>query len=271
MKDSDLQNRILLLFFLVVAVSGCVSSKKYETVLRELDDTHQSLNNARREVEATSQELAKTQQELNQTQLQLDSAQAQLMELEIRTQDLQHSLRESSLQVEMLREVEAETNRRNQIYAQFVDRLRHMIDGGQLTVNVEKGRVVIQLPNHILFESGSADLNPRGRGALTEIATVFSQFSDRRFQVEGHTDNQPISSARFPNNWALSAARALAVVYLLTEAGVPPENLSAAGFGEYQPRADNRTPEGRRLNRRIEIVMLPNLEVLSDEIPKLTQ
>ena len=72
-----------------------------------------------------------------------------------------------------------------------------------------------------------------------------ANFSDRRFQIEGHTDNVPIKSARFPSNWELSTARALAVVHLLTDMGVTPENLSAAGFGEFRPRADNDTDEGK--------------------------
>ena len=99
---------------------------------------------------------------------------------------------------------------------------------------------------------------------------MLKQFSDRRFQIEGHSDNVPIKSARFPSNWELSTARALSVVHLLTEMGVTPENVSAAGFGEFRPRADNETEEGKQLNRRIEIVMLPNLDILSSELPKVT-
>ena len=189
--------------------------------------------------------------------------------LQIKRQDLQQALQESNLQLEMLREVEAETQQRNEIYAQFVERLQGMIDAGQLSVSIRNGRIVIELPNNILFDSGRAQLNEEGRQALIRVAGILTQFQDRRFQVEGHTDDKPIRSAHYPSNWELSTARALAVVHLLVEAAVNPSNLSAAGFGEHQPRADNATPEGRRLNRRIEIVMLPNLDILSDEIPKL--
>ena len=88
-------------------------------------------------------------------------------------------------------------------------------------------------------------------------------------RLYGHTDDVPIHTARFPSNWELSTSRALAVVHLLTDMGVTPENLSAAGFGEFRPRADNESDEGRKLNRRIEIVMLPNLDILSSELPKV--
>ena len=96
------------------------------------------------------------------------------------------------------------------------------------------------------------------------MGTVLAELSDRTFQVEGHADNVPISTEQFPSNWELSSARALSVVHLLIRQGVPSANLSGAAYGEFQPVADNDSAEGRRLNRRIEIVMLPNLDVIAD-------
>ena len=144
-----------------------------------------------------------------------------------------------------------------------------MIDGGQLTVSIEKGRIVINLPDNVLFATGRSNVNTEGQEALKQIATVLKEFSDRSFQVEGHTDNVPMKSARYPSNWELSTARALNVVHLMVQEGVDAKNISAAGFGEFQPRADNEEKEGRALNRRIEIIMLPNLEILSSELPKV--
>ena len=127
---------------------------------------------------------------------------------------------------------------------------------------------MIQLPQDVLFPSGSANLGAEGRDVIRQVGRVLSDFPDREFQVEGHTDDVPISTERFPSNWELSSARALAVVRLLIDAGVVPENLSGAAYGEHQPVAPNDDREGRRLNRRIEIVMLPNLEVISGtELP----
>jgi chemotaxis protein MotB len=243
-------------------MAGCVSSRKHDAALQELSDTRQSLADARGEIE-------QSQQKLVQLRLQLDSAGKELFDLQVKRQDLQRALQESNLQIEMLREVEAETNKRNEIYAQFVARLQAMIDAGQLSVTIRNGRIVIELPDNVLFDSGRAQLNKAGREALSQVAGILTQFQERRFQVEGHTDDKPIKSALYPSNWELSTARALAVVHLLLESGMNPSNLSAAGFGEHHPKADNATPEGRQLNRRIEIVMLPNLDILSDEIPKL--
>ncbi|MCF6210596.1 MAG: OmpA family protein [Gammaproteobacteria bacterium] len=294
MKIGTFTFSILLLMFL----SACVSSSKFEDALAEKDAMRESLEGAQDEIGRNKAKIAKTEQELeaarmqnslaqeeiarNQQQLsateqELESAkirveeiQNELMNLEARKQALQRNLAESQEQMATLRNIEAETKRRNEIYAQFVNRLQTMIDGGQLTVSIEQGRIVINLPNNVLFNSGSANLNPAGKEALGQIATVLSQFSDRRFQIEGHTDNRPIKSARFPSNWELSTSRALTVVHLLTDMGVIPENISAAGFGEFRPRAENETDEGRQLNRRIEIIMMPNLDILSSELPKVS-
>ncbi len=251
-------------FTLIVAfiMTGCVSSRKYDTALQELSETRQSLTDANNEIDQAKQNLA-------QLRRQLDDASGELFDLQVKRQDLQQELTESNLQIEMLKDVEAETRKRNEIYSQFVSRLQDMIDAGQLTVTIKHGRIVIELPDNVLFDIGRAQLNSAGRKALTQVAGILKQFQDRSFQVEGHTDDKPIKSALYPSNWELSSARALSVVHLLLEAGMNPSNISAAGFGEFHPKADNATPEGRQLNRRIEIAMLPNLDILTDEIPKL--
>ncbi|MCH6565274.1 MAG: OmpA family protein [Proteobacteria bacterium] len=282
----------------LILLSACVSSGKHEATLAEMDTMRQSLGSAQEEINRNQQQIEQTvqeldaarmqnalaqeeinrnQQQIEKTELQLESARKQivtatneLMKLEARKQDLQGELSESQAQMATLSIIENETKRRNQIYEKFVNRLKTMIDGGQLTVSIAQGRIVINLPNNVLYKSGSANLNPEGEETLTQIALVLSQFSDRRFQIEGHTDNKPIKSARFPSNWELSTSRALTVVHLLTDLDVVPENISAAGFGEFRPRADNETEEGRQLNRRIEIIMLPNLDILSNELPKVT-
>jgi len=282
----------------LILLSACVSSGKHEATLAEMDTMRESLGSAQEEINRNQQQIEQTekaldtakmqnamaqeeiksnQQQIKKTEQELESARKQivtatneLMKLESRKQNLQEELSESQVQMATLRSIENETNRRNQIYEKFVERLKTMIDGGQLTVSIEQGRIVINLPNNVLFKSGSAKLNPEGEEALTQIASVLSQFSDRRFQIEGHTDNKPIKSARFPSNWELSTSRALTVIHLLTDMDVVPENISAAGFGEFRPRADNETEEGRQFNRRIEIIMLPNLDILSNELPKIT-
>jgi chemotaxis protein MotB len=253
----------------LVLLSACVSSGKYEEAVAETDNMRNSLKVTQEELSASEAEIDNMRNSLGITQEELSVSKAELDKLRETLGITQEELSASKAEIAMLSKIEAETKRRNEIYAQFVDRLQSMIDGGQLTVSIDAGRIVINLPDNVLFNSASASLNSEGREALSQIGGVLKNFSDRRFQVEGHTDNVPIKSARFPSNWELSTARALAVVHLLTDMGVTPENLSAAGFGEFRPRADNETDEGRKLNRRIEIVMLPNLDILSNELPKV--
>jgi len=165
--------------------------------------------------------------------------------------------------LESLRAIEREVRDRNAIYEDVVARFQSLMDGGQLSVSIVRGRLVINLPQDILFESGSATLGREGQGVISQVGVVLSEFPERRFQVEGHTDNVPIATARFASNWELSSARALAVVRLLAQQGVPSASLSGAAYGEHQPVAANEDRESRRLNRRIEIVMLPNLDVIA--------
>ena len=253
----------------LVLLSACVSSGKYEEAVAESDKMRNSLRDTQEELSASEAEIENIRSSLGNTQEELSVSNTELEKLRKSLGITQDELSASKAEIAMLSQIEAETKRRNEIYAQFVRRLQSMIDGGQLTVSIDAGRIVINLPNNVLFNSGSASLNAEGQEALAQIGGVLKNFSDRRFQVEGHTDNVPIKSARFPSNWELSTTRALAVVHLLSDMGVTPENLSAAGFGEFRPRADNDTEEGRQLNRRIEIVMLPNLDILSSELPKV--
>jgi chemotaxis protein MotB len=253
----------------LVLLSACVSSGKYEEAVAETDKMRNSLEVTQEELSASEAEIDKMRNSLGSAEEELSVSKAELDRLRESLGITQDKLSASKAEIATLSQIEAETKRRNEIYAQFVNRLQSMIDGGQLTVSIDAGRIVINLPNNVLFNSGSASLNAEGQEALAQIGGVLKNFSDRRFQVEGHTDNVPIKSARFPSNWELSTTRALAVVHLLTDMGVTPDNLSAAGFGEFRPRADNDTEEGKMLNRRIEIVMLPNLDILSSELPKV--
>jgi len=124
--------------------------------------------------------------------------------------------------------------------------------------------MVIEMSSNILFASGSADLSNEGEQTLSEVATVLRDIPNRDFQVAGHTDNVPIRRSRFRNNWELSSARALQVVEYLQEQGVDPRHLSAAGYSEFAAAESNDTEEGRTANRRIEIVLMPNLDELPD-------
>jgi chemotaxis protein MotB len=119
----------------------------------------------------------------------------------------------------------------------------------------------------VLFDPGKTDLKPAGKKALAELTEVLKAIPDRSFQVSGHTDDAPIKNKKFRSNWDLSTARAVEVVNVMIKDGMEPNRLSATGYGQYDPIAPNDTPANKALNRRIEIVIMPNLE----ELPKLQE
>ena len=147
----------------------------------------------------------------------------------------------------------------------LLDKLKGVIEAGELSVRIRQGRMVIELPSAVLFASGKADLSDKGKGTLDSVAEVLKEIKDRKFQVAGHTDNVPVSEGNpFGSNWHLSTARAIAVVEYLRTKGLNPRNLSAAGYAQFQPLAKNNSPQGKARNRRIEITLMPNLAELPD-------
>lgn len=130
---------------------------------------------------------------------------------------------------------------------------------GQILVSRDEDRIVIRLADNLVFPSASADIRPEARPLLSIVAAAVNQ-TENEIRVEGHTDNIPLATEKYPSNWELSSARATAVLRVLTEElSVDPARAFAAGYGEYRPIASNLTPEGRALNRRADIVLLyPN-------------
>lgn len=142
-------------------------------------------------------------------------------------------------------------------------RLQALARGG--LIQVEDGKVILQ--GEVLFDSGSEELRPEGARALQQVGRALQPLlraePDQMLLVGGHTDNVPISTPRFPSNWALSTARAEAVARLLISDGLMPGQVVVGGFGPYHPRRDNATDEGRRQNRRIEVLLVPIKSVSS--------
>jgi chemotaxis protein MotB len=163
--------------------------------------------------------------------------------------------------LEELRKQKAAAEALAATFQSLVTRLKSMSDAGQLKVSIRDGRMLIAMPNDVLFDSGRTDLKKDAQATLTGIAQVLSTIPDRHFLVAGHTDNVPIRTERFPSNWELSTARAVEVTRFLVSKGMKPEVLAAAGYGEFDAVAPN-DPEKRSLNRRIEIVLQPNLSEL---------
>ncbi|MBQ4002904.1 MAG: OmpA family protein, partial [Bacteroidaceae bacterium] len=133
----------------------------------------------------------------------------------------------------------------------------------ELTVREEGGKVYVAMSDKLLFESGKAVVNAQGRNALGKLAQVLNKQTEIDVYIEGHTDNVPIKTAVYQDNWDLSVIRATSVVRILTETyGVAPMQIQPCGRGEFKPVATNETAEGRAKNRRTEIIMAPRLDKL---------
>lgn len=133
----------------------------------------------------------------------------------------------------------------------------------ELTVTEKNGKVYVAMSDKLLFQSGSARVDKRGKEALAKLAEVLNKQNDIDVYIEGHTDSKPINTAQFKDNWDLSVIRATSVVRILTkDYGVNPLQIQPCGRGEFMPVADNETADGRSKNRRTEIIMAPKLDKL---------
>jgi chemotaxis protein MotB len=142
-----------------------------------------------------------------------------------------------------------------EIARQVESNMSDLIDENIVKVKKNDLWIEIEIKSSILFPSGSASLEPKARPVLQEVAGILGKFPNQ-IQVEGFTDNVPIANETFPSNWELSAARAASVVHLFAESGLAPARMSAIGYGEFKPVADNNTAAGRSQNRRIGVVLL---------------
>jgi len=247
---------------------------------RELETSYAGAQQTIQEREAQLAELAS---ELERSEAGLVALQGQLDELNAalsrKREALEHAqAKEAELvasqgrlqaDVESMRQALAEmesrrdaAERRLAAYRDLLARFQKLIDAGKLQVKIVDGRMVVELATDVLFSSGSAELSADGRAAIQEVAQVLASIPRRTFQVEGHTDDDPIHTAQYPSNWELAAGRALTVVEAMIEAGMPAPRISAASYGEHKPSADNQTEEGQAINRRIEIVVVPDLSGL---------
>ncbi len=139
--------------------------------------------------------------------------------------------------------------------------LEARLKGTGATVRIKNGAVSVTLPGSILFDSGQTTLRPQSKATLKKIAGILkTEASAEIVRIEGHTDNEPITKQKdkYKSNWELSTARAAAVLhYLVEECGISPTKIYLAGFGQYQPVADNKSKNGKAKNRRVEFVLIP--------------
>jgi chemotaxis protein MotB len=219
----------------------------------------------KQDIENLSDNLKSTQGEVNQWKTDYNdlasessSAQARLMRT-LKEREATIAEREKAL-----KEMRAIVTRQDSITTRLNNTLRNALLGfnsDELSVEVKNGKVYVSMSDKLMFKSGVADMEPKGTEALKLLADVLVKNPDIDVLVEGHTDNVPIKTALYKDNWDLSVARAASVVRTLTvNYKVSPKQVTPAGRGEFFPKADNATLEGRAKNRRTEIILSPKLD-----------
>jgi chemotaxis protein MotB len=223
-----------------------------------------ALGNTRTQLQALTQEHKRSQLSLSDAQQHSADQQHHIEQDALDMTELKTKLGATEAR---LSELETQSAALGDHVAEFravTKQFQRMIDSGKLQISFRRGRMIVELPAAVLFASGKAEVSPEGRQALQEIAKILRKVPGKRFIVGGHTDDVPIGkgSGDYTSNWSLSAARAVTVTEALIAAGLRANHLVAAGYGEYDPIASNASERGRQKNRRMEIVLEPELAAL---------
>lgn len=232
--------------------SGCVSTGTFEKMQADKNAEIKKLQQEKTALEQQSTELTKQKSDLEQ---QNAASQQQVGNLE-------------QQKAAML----TASQQRQQQYDALVKNLSQEVEKGQLQVRQYQNMLSVDLAEQIFFDSGRATLKSGGKDVLKKVGEALKGYENKIIRVVGHTDNVPVAKSlqgTFPTNWELSVARATNVVRYLQEVGVPPERMVASGRAEYDPVAANDTPEGRKKNRRIEIMLID--QSLANEMQKSTK
>jgi chemotaxis protein MotB len=249
-----------LAFGLMLSLSACgVNTDLYNAKVAELDKTKADLDAEQKACAAAKKKAADQQAALDKEN---EALKFRLKELGQNMSTMTTDLAQAKKRMEEMKRAQEQAEKRAAQFREMVAKFKSMIDAGKLQVEIRNGLMLVKLPDNILFDPGKTDLKPAGKEAIGQVTQILAGIEGRKFQVTGHTDNVPIKSAKFRSNWELSAQRAVEVVKFMSGAGMDAKRLSAAGYADQMPVAANDTDDGRRQNRRIEIVVVPNIEEL---------
>ena len=271
--------RIIFALCLLIAVTSCVSKKKYmvaENGRLAALSRERVLN---RNLGQQKDEIAKLKQQITDlmsdtTRLgqairdYLKSLYCNLSEQEKLNMLLKEKMEKLAEREATINKLQAEVDAQNARLQSLLNSVKDALLGfssDELTVTEKNGKIYVAMSDKLLFESGSAQVNKQGKEALGKLAEVLKKQHDIDVFIEGHTDNKPIKTVQFKDNWDLSVVRATSVVRILTkDYGVNPLQILPCGRGEFMPVDNNESVEGRAHNRRTEIIMAPKLDKLMD-------
>ncbi len=267
-----------MFLFVSISLSSCVSTKKYDALLtdkinteneradleEQLEMAKEEIANLNNRIERLNGEISKLVSDTTQMNKKYGELERYYNNLLVNSDKLSKEFVDQQKKIHELEKVLEEKEK-------AVNDLRHKVSQAllnfkenDLTVNIKNGKVYVSLAEQLLFGSGSIVVDKKGIEALKQLSGVLRDNPDINIMVEGHTDNVPISrkSQYMQNNWDLSVLRATSIVDILTESGVDPTKITAAGKGEHAPLNPNETAEGKQKNRRTEIILTPELDEL---------
>lgn len=263
-----------------------IRGKRLKAVVEERDQLCKDLKNTSFELmatkaslEAISDALILVKKDLSELQKRYDDLMRENMSqaeqynaaLKQKIDELNKKEQQLADRERALKEMQSIIARQDSITKRLNEIVRNALLGfnaDELSIEIRNGKVYVSMSDKLLFKSGSANVEAKGREALKMLADVLNKNNDIDILVEGHTDNVPIRTAQFKDNWDLSVARATSIVRILTEEyKISPLRITASGKGEFMPKASNDTAEGRAKNRRTEIILSPKL----DELMKLLE
>jgi len=252
---------------MILLFTSCVANKKYKAsqsnvdklqkenanTQSKLNDTQKTLNDCNEKIKTLNSANSSLQTENSLTQKDINDLKALAAVSKMTIAD--QATRLKTLQ-DM---IQAQKDIMNKLKNSIADALMNY-KTDELSVYIKNGNVYVSLEEKLLFKSGSDVVDPKGKAALKSLAMVLNNTSDITVMIEGHTDNVPIKTASFKDNWDLSTARATSILRLLTkDYGFDPIRITASGRGEFHPVKSNDTVEGKAANRRTEIILSPNL------------
>lgn len=284
--------KIAFLIAMVVSVSSCVvGKKKYDAQVALKQTAQQQLDEALKKIAAMQSDTSQLNNQLQYARQELKGLMDTYQQLETKYKQANEQLanrqktndqlrtelnrREKELQdkeatlaerEKLVQELQEAIRKKEEASKALLDRIKGALSGfnsDELSITLKDGLVYVSLSDKLLFKSGKADVDAKGKQALGQLAAELNKNPDIQITIEGHTDNVPIKTAVFNDNWDLSVMRATSIVRLLTkDYEVDPRRLTPSGRSEYFPKAANTTPEGKSQNRRTEIILSPKLDEL---------
>lgn len=278
-----IQFNLIAIAIAMLCVTGCVSTKKFNSLQAKYNSLYQTnsdltrqgeecksnLDRATVQVKGLQEQIAAEQDHVKALQSALDKCLTSSSQGNVNISKLVDEINSSNKYIQELIASKNKSDSLNMVLTNNLTRSLSKDEMQDVDVKVLKGVVYISLSDNMLYRSGSYEISDKAGSTLSKIAKIITDYKDYDVLVEGNTDNVPIAKPNIRNNWDLSALRASSVVQALqNNFGVDPKRLTAGGRGEYNPVTTNDTPDGRTRNRRTEIIITPKLNQFMDLIGK---